>query len=83
MRGEAVKNIMRVTVFLFVFLLTACSSQVVRCERHLTPINPAQKVGDAFPGRALPLAKTTRTVEVRNASGKSQALPSAGAGGMP
>lgn len=36
-----------------VCLLTACSTQAVRCDRHLTPINvPQRPVADALAQRA-------------------------------
>lgn len=75
---------MRVTLVLLISLLTACSSEALRCEKHLTPINPPQKLlGDASRVRAVPLEKTAKKVEVQNSSGKSQAQPPAGAGGTP
>jgi hypothetical protein len=40
---------MRSVLVLCVSLLTACSTQAVRCERHLTPINvPRRPVADPF-----------------------------------
>ena len=39
---------MRFMLVLCAFFLTACSTQAVRCDRHLTPINvPRRPVADA------------------------------------
>jgi hypothetical protein len=87
---------MRVIVIALITLLAACSSEMVRCEKHLTPINPPQKLlGDAAvgpkgesavtlrPGRVSPQGGTAKKVEVHSSSGKSHAMPPAGPGGAP
>jgi len=57
-------------------LLTACSTQTVRCERHLAPINiPKQPVADApAPGQAGGVSTNTR------GGRKSDAMPETKAG---
>jgi hypothetical protein len=63
-------------------LLAACSSQVVRCDSHLTRINPPQKLlGGA--GQIAPQAKTTKKLAVQSSSTKSQVMPPAGQGETP
>lgn len=44
---------MRSALILFACLLTACSTQAVRCERHLTPINVLERpTADVAPGHS-------------------------------
>jgi len=74
---------MRALLVISMGLLAACSSQAVRCDSHLTRINPPQKLlGDAPPGPAVPQAKTKK-IEVREGGTKSQVMPPAGQGEKP
>ena len=45
---------MRSTFVLCACLLTACSTQAVRCERHLTPINVPQRPFADAPASSRP-----------------------------
>ena|SRR5579862_7420094 len=94
--GDEEKSTMRVTVVVLILLLSACSSQIVRCERHLTPINPPRKLlSDAAAGPTRGMAPalapalvalkgtSTRQSEVRHASSKSQVSPPGRGGKTP
>ena len=67
---------MRVVFVMCVCLLTGCSAQTVRCERHLTPINiPKPPIANALaPGQ--PEGSSTRA----RGAGRSDGAPRPTAG---
>ena len=56
---------MRSVFVLGTCLLTACSTQAVRCERHLTPINVLER---AITGAPAPGGPGKRKTEIRSAT---------------
>ena len=78
------KVAMRALLVISMGLLAACSSQAVRCDSHLTRINPPQKLlGDAPAERVAPQGKTTKKLAVQSSSTKSQVMPPGSAGETP
>ena len=71
---------MRVSILVSICLLTACSSQAVRCDRHLTPINPQQKLSGDPPMAAR---GASQRVGPHEPVAKRETVPAAGAGGSP
>ena len=60
---------MRVVFVVCVCLLTACSTETVRCERHLTPINiPKRPIANALPP-GQPEGSRTQARGVRRSDG--------------
>jgi hypothetical protein len=86
---------MRAEFVVCVFLLTACSTQIVRCERHLTPINiPKRPIANALaPGQperssarthsAPKSGGTPRTKVAAEPGAPNKPAPAAGAQGSP
>ena len=64
---------MRAVLVMCACLLAACSTQILRCERHLTPINPSRRpIADApLPGH--PQGSSTRGPAVSQPSGTPRA----------
>ncbi|HJS92164.1 MAG TPA: hypothetical protein VJ738_19515 [Steroidobacteraceae bacterium] len=71
---------MRASIIVSVFLVSACSSQAVKCDRHLTRINPQQKLS-----RDPPIAAggESKRVAPHEPVAKSEKVSAAGAGGSP
>jgi len=75
---------MRALLVISMSLLAACSSQAVRCDSHLTRINPPEKFsGDASTGQVVPQGRTTKKLAVQSSSTKSQVMPPGSAGETP
>ena len=68
---------MRAVFVLCICLLTACSTETVRCERHLTPINiPKRPIANALaPGQ--PEGSTTPARGARKSDGTPRATAAA------
>jgi hypothetical protein len=64
---------MKIWILASIALLSACSSQAVRCDKHLVPINPPQsRLAEA--GAVAPKASASEP------AAKAETKPSAGRG---
>ncbi len=73
---------MRASIILSILLVSACSSQGLKCDRHLTPINPHQgRLTE--PAAAATQRKVAQPASLTSAQAptKGKKAPAAGASG--